>query len=123
MPKLTIDGKTFEIENGERLVLAIERAGIDIGHRCGGNGECTTCRVQFHAGEPQVMTQAEFDMLAQERQPDGVRLACQIEILDDMTLSVLDTVSKHPEWKGDPGAEPEEVVTPEAVWYPLEDAG
>jgi len=121
MPKLIIDGKTFEIEKGERLVLAIERSGIPIGHRCGGNGECTTCRVQIHAGEPQVMTQAEFDILARERQKDGVRLSCQIEIMEDMQLSVLELLPRHPEWGGDPGPEPEEIVTPEAVWYPLDD--
>ena len=37
MPKLTIDGKTYEVEAGKRLVLAIEELGVNIGHRCGGN--------------------------------------------------------------------------------------
>ena len=36
--------KTFEVEEGRRLVLALEDAGIDILHRCGGNARCTTCR-------------------------------------------------------------------------------
>jgi ferredoxin len=37
MPRLTIQGKTYEVEQGKRLVLAIEQSGIRIGHRCGGN--------------------------------------------------------------------------------------
>ena len=46
MPKLTIQGKTFEVEAGTRLVLAIEQTGVDIGHRCGGNA-----RMVGRAGE------------------------------------------------------------------------
>ena len=47
MPKVTVDETTtFETPAGTKLVLAIEDAGIDILHRCGGNARCTTCRVQ-----------------------------------------------------------------------------
>jgi ferredoxin len=48
--------QTFEAKEGERLVLAIEDAGIDILHRCGGNARCTTCRVEFVSGEPDTGT-------------------------------------------------------------------
>ena len=52
MPTVTVEGeKSFEVENGKKLVLAIEDAGIDILHRCGGNARCTTCRVQILAGD------------------------------------------------------------------------
>ena len=52
MPTVTVDGeKSFEVEAGKKLVLAIEDAGIDIMHRCGGNARCTTCRVEVLAGE------------------------------------------------------------------------
>ena len=38
MPTVTVDGeKAFEVDAGKKLVLAIEDAGIDILHRCGGN--------------------------------------------------------------------------------------
>src|SRR5688572_3099461 len=55
MPKLAVEGfATVEVENGKRLVLAIEQdAGVDILHACGGNARCTTCRVEFVSGEPQ----------------------------------------------------------------------
>ena len=52
MPTVTVDGeKSFEVEPGKKLVLAIEDAGIDIMHRCGGNARCTTCRVEILAGD------------------------------------------------------------------------
>ncbi len=51
---------------GKRLVLAVEQdAGVDILHACGGNARCTTCRVEFLAGEPDRMTEAEKNKLAE----------------------------------------------------------
>jgi ferredoxin len=66
MPKLTVEGfGTFDIEQGKRLVLAIEQdAQVDILHACGGNARCTTCRVEFIEGEPDRMTVAEQQVLA-----------------------------------------------------------
>ena len=40
MPTVTVDGeKSFEVDPGKKLVLAIEDAGIDIMHKCGGNAQ------------------------------------------------------------------------------------
>lgn len=119
MPKLTIDGKTFEVESGKRLVLAIEESGVPVGHRCGGNARCTTCRVEFLSGEPDVMTEAEYEKLGQRELLGKVRLSCQIECDRDMSVHVVMTAENQPEWSGDTGPEPEEIVTPEAVWYPF----
>lgn len=54
MPKLSVEGVgEFDVPTGKRLVLALEdEARIDQLHACGGNARCTTCRVQFLAGEP-----------------------------------------------------------------------
>jgi len=53
MATIEVDGRRVEVEDGKRLVLAIEEdLGIDILHKCGGNAMCTTCRVEFAAGEP-----------------------------------------------------------------------
>ena len=76
MPKLTVDGVgEFEVPQGKRLVLALEdEAKIDQLHACGGNARCTTCRVEFVAGEPDQMTAAEKAVLA-ARGLTGVRLS------------------------------------------------
>jgi ferredoxin len=91
MPTVTIEGEpSFEVDPGRKLVLAIEDAGIDIMHRCGGNARCTTCRVQVVAGEPGPMGELERERLAREAAlgPD-IRLACQIRVAGDLTLRVL----------------------------------
>jgi len=95
MPTVTVEGeKSFEVEAGRKLVLAIEDAGIDILHRCGGNARCTTCRVQVVAGEPEAMGELERARLAREGNlgPD-IRLSCQIHVATDLSVKVLNRAS------------------------------
>lgn len=116
MPKLTVNGKTVDVEKGKRLVRAIEEAGIKIGHRCGGNARCTTCRVQFESGEPSKMTQAEKERLTSANLLGEARLACQILVEQDMSVKPLMTAENQPQWNGDNGPTPKEEITPEPEW-------
>ena len=115
MPKLTVDGYgTFDVPQGKRLVLAVEQdAGVDILHACGGNARCTTCRVEFLAGEPETMTEAEKMKLA-ERGLTGVRLSCQILADHDMTIRAISRLEGS--GRPDPGRTPAEEITPPPVW-------
>lgn len=91
MPTVTVQGaKSFEVASGTKLVLAIEDAGIDVMHRCGGNARCTTCRVQIISGTPAPMAELERERLAREGDlgPD-IRLSCQIRVESDLTVNVL----------------------------------
>ncbi|MEO6809155.1 MAG: 2Fe-2S iron-sulfur cluster-binding protein [Isosphaeraceae bacterium] len=91
MPTVTVEGeKSFEVEPGTKLVLAIEDAGIDIRHSCGGNARCTTCRVQVLDGQPAPMADLERDRLAREAslEPD-IRLSCQIRVESDLKVRVI----------------------------------
>jgi ferredoxin len=121
MPKLTISGKGHEVESGKRLVLAIEGAGVDIGHRCGGNARCTTCRVEFIEGEPTKMTKAEFGRLHLSDLYGKARLSCQITCEHDMSVNPLVTAQDQPNWSGDTGPAPEEQITPDPEWIELEE--
>jgi ferredoxin len=115
MPKLTVEGVgTFDVAPGKRLVLALEEdAGIDQLHACGGYARCTTCRVEFVAGEPTVMTQAEKDRLA-ARGLTGVRLSCQILCDHDMTVRAISRLAGS--GRTDAGPTPEPTITPPPVW-------
>jgi len=95
MATVTVDGeKSFEVESGQKLVLAIEDAGIDIMHRCGGNARCTTCRVQIISGDPGPMGPLEQERLAREASlgPD-IRLSCQIRVEGDLEVRALNRAS------------------------------
>src|SRR5436190_11312300 len=97
----------FEAEKGKRLVLAIEDAGIDILHRCGGNARCTTCRVQILDGDPGPMTEAEVAKLSTlEELPENMRLSCQVRCCSDLTVRVLRRLVDNPDMS-DAGPQPE----------------
>jgi ferredoxin len=120
MHKVTINGNSVNVEHGKRLVLAIEESGVNIGHRCGGFAKCTTCRVEFLEGEPETMTQAEYNRLVVKDLYGKARLSCQIIVNHDMVVHPLVTAENEPEWAGDTGPAPEEQVTPEQVFFPIE---
>ena len=115
MPQLTVEGfSPVEVEDGKRLVLAIEQdAGVDVLHACGGNARCTTCRVEFVSGEPERMTLAEKTRL-EERGLTGVRLSCQIVCDHDMTLRAISRLAGS--GRADPGKTPELTIQPPPEW-------
>ncbi len=115
MPQLTLTGiGEFEIEEGSRLVLAVEEHGVHLGHRCGGKARCTTCRVRFKSGEPARMTRAEHDKLAERELLGEVRLSCQVLIEQDMEVEAL-MLMEEQGW-ADPGPEPTSHIEPEPEW-------
>ena len=115
MPKLSVENYgVFEVPAGKRLVLAlVDEAGVDQLHACGGNARCTTCRVEFIAGEPETITEAEKNKLA-ERGLSGVRLSCQIACDHDMTVRAISRLEGS--GRPDPGSRPEPIIRPDPVW-------
>ena len=116
MPKLTVEGVgTFDVPQGKRLVLALEdEAKVDQLHACGGNARCTTCRVEFVAGEPDKMTQAEKSVLA-ARGLSGVRLSCQILCDHDMTVRAISRLAGS--GRPDAGNRPADDIQPQPVTW------
>ena len=114
MPRLSVEGfSTVDVQDGKRLVLAIEEAGVDILHACGGNARCTTCRIEFIAGEPARMTKAERTKL-DEKGLTGVRLSCQITCDDDMTVRAISRLAGS--GRPDPGRTPDPAIQPPPEW-------
>ena len=111
MPTITVDGRSIDVEHGSKLVLAIEALGIDIGHRCGGKARCTTCRVEFQAGEPEQFTRAEYRKLKEAGLFGDARLSCQVLVEHDMTVEVLKTLQSEGWADTGPAVAPE--LTPE----------
>ena len=118
MPKLTVEGMgTFDVPQGKRMVLALEdEAKVDQLHACGGNARCTTCRVEFIAGEPDRMTAAEKMVLA-ARGLTGVRLSCQIPCDHDMSVRAISRLAGS--GRKDVGPRPTDDIQPQPVqWVP-----
>ena len=98
MPKIQAETANGLIETeapeGKKLVLAIEDAGVDILHRCGGNARCTTCRVEVLEGEPGEMGELERNRLSVESElAPNIRLSCQIHVEHDLKVRVINQAS------------------------------
>ncbi len=117
MPTITIGNHSIDVAAGTRLAIAIEQAGIAIGHRCGGYARCTTCRVRFAAGEPDEMTAAEYAKLSERGLLGEYRLACQIVCNHDMTIAEVAMTLENQGWT-DTGPALEPTVTPDPTTYP-----
>jgi ferredoxin len=115
MPQLTVDGfPPVQVEEGKRLVLAIEQdAHVDVLHACGGNARCTTCRVEFISGEPERSTAAEKHVL-NARGVTGVRLSCQITCDHDMTVRAISRLEGS--GRPDAGPTPQPTIQPPPQW-------
>ena len=118
MPQLTVEALgTFEVPQNKRLVNALtDEVKIDQLHACGGNTRCTTCRVQFVAGEPSKITQAEKELLEARglTQHAGLRLSCQILCDHDMTVRAISRLEGS--GRPDPGKTPAPEITPPPQW-------
>ena len=113
MPKITVDGKTGDFAADKRLVNAIEELGVNIGHRCGGQGRCTTCRVTFSEGEPTEMTKAEYDKLVEKDLYGEARLSCQLSCSQDMSMNAVMTLESVEGWT-DTGPQPADEIEPDS---------
>ncbi len=139
MSKLTIEGVgTVDVAADARLSNALIANGGDPLHRCGGNARCTTCRVEFLAGEPDQITVAEKAKLSErgllehgqrrrlnylkaekaklsERGLLGqVRLSCQIMCHQDMHVKVLSPFGSS--GLADAGPDLATTITPSPEW-------
>src|ERR1700741_1300436 len=74
--------KVVEISNGQSILDASLSAGIPHFHACGGNAQCSTCRVLIIEGNDRMTppNQKEGLLKSQMHFPPNVRLACQTHV-------------------------------------------
>lgn len=85
------NGRKVQAPSGASL-LEISRFGhVGIASVCGGRGRCTTCRVLIVKGLETLPSPKPSEALALERMgtPPGVRLACQINPTEPLTVRPL----------------------------------
>jgi Na+-transporting NADH:ubiquinone oxidoreductase subunit F len=81
--------RLIEAPGGQTLLAVLQDAGIDIPASCGGKGSCGYCKVKVtEGGGPVLPTETPF--LSRRELTDGLRLACQVKVKDDVELKVPD---------------------------------
>jgi uncharacterized 2Fe-2S/4Fe-4S cluster protein (DUF4445 family) len=81
-------GRRARVPQGTTLLEAARQAGVGLNGICGGAGTCGTCRVRVVAGEVTPPTEAERVKLEPEAVAQGLRLACQVRVLDHVRVDV-----------------------------------
>jgi adenylate cyclase len=84
-------GRAVEMPPGLTLLEISRAAGIPHASVCGGRGRCSTCRVRVNSGlENQPLpSPAETRVLQRVGAPPGVRLACQLRPVGDLSVTPL----------------------------------
>ena len=91
------DGLVLEVPDGLSVLEASIQTGIQHTHACGGEGRCTTCRIEVLEGRENcpAMGDAEREVLALRGFEDPIRLACKLRPTGDVKIRRL--VRDHPD--------------------------
>ncbi len=81
-------GRRARVPAGATLLDAARAAGVDIVASCGGVGICGTCVVKIVRGEVSALNQQEREVLSPEEVRQGLRLACQTQVLGDVGVDI-----------------------------------
>jgi len=82
----------FEVQGGGNLLTYLTDRGIEISSSCGGKGSCGYCKVRVVEGGGQILPTEEIYMSRQEK-AEGMRLACQVKVKNDVVIAVPDFLS------------------------------
>jgi len=94
MIKLTLMpiARTVEVESGTALLDAIRKAGVEISSPCGGQHLCGKCKVRLD-NQAQV-EQTTSGHLTPEELSQGIRLACEVVVEEDMRIFLLEDFTR-----------------------------
>ena len=84
-------GRKVNVSPGTTVLEASRRCGVAHAAVCGGRGRCSTCRVRVSEGLEELPTASpeELRVLERVQAGPGVRLACQLMPLADLSVTPL----------------------------------
>lgn len=77
------------IEKNKNLLELLQEKNINISSPCGGNKSCGKCKVIVSNGRGSL-TKSELDLLSKQDISNNYRLACCVEIKDNMVIEVVE---------------------------------
>ncbi len=84
--------KKFSVQGGSTLLSALIENNVKIPASCAGRGSCGFCKVQLSSGGGQLLPTEEIFTSKEERR-DGVRLACQVKVKEDLEMRIPDLLT------------------------------
>jgi uncharacterized 2Fe-2S/4Fe-4S cluster protein (DUF4445 family) len=86
--------KEIECEKGRRLQDVLREEGYNLESVCGGMGLCGKCKVLVDSESRLPVTSAEKKILSTDEIENGIRLACQVVLTDDLRVFIPHQIGK-----------------------------
>ncbi|WP_063706299.1 NADH:ubiquinone reductase (Na(+)-transporting) subunit F [Pseudoalteromonas gelatinilytica] len=90
--------KTITTSAGSKLLGALADSGIFVSSACGGGGSCGQCRVHIHSGGGDILP-TELDHISKGEAREGCRLACQVNVKNDMEIELEESIFGVKKWE------------------------
>jgi Na+-transporting NADH:ubiquinone oxidoreductase subunit F len=77
---------------GRTLLRALADEGIYLPSACGGGGSCGLCKCKIEKGGGGDVLPTELGHLTRKQRLEGIRVACQVKIKEDMKIQIPDDI-------------------------------
>ncbi len=84
-------GKEIEVSSGASLLTTLGNEKIFLPSACGGGGTCLQCECHVHSGGGEALP-TETPHFNRKELKDGIRLACQVKVKQNMDISIPEEV-------------------------------
>ncbi len=93
------DGKkSLTTEPGQTLLSALIGAQVFVPSACGGGGTCGMCKCKVTEGGGDILA-TELGFIKKPERREGVRMACQVKVREDMAIEVPEEVLDVKKWE------------------------
>jgi len=97
--KITINGeKVVEVASGGSLLSTLGNEKIFLPSACGGGGTCIQCECHVNSGGGEALP-TETPHFSRKELKEGVRLACQVKVKQDMNISIPEEIFGIKKWE------------------------
>jgi Na+-transporting NADH:ubiquinone oxidoreductase subunit F len=97
--KITINGeKEIEVASGETLLTTLSAQKIFLPSACGGGGTCIQCECHVNSGGGEALP-TEVPHFSRKELKEGIRLACQVKVKQDMDISIPEEIFGIKKWE------------------------
>ncbi|WP_088324487.1 NADH:ubiquinone reductase (Na(+)-transporting) subunit F [Polaribacter tangerinus] len=95
---LTINGeRKIEVASGSTLLTTLGAEKIFLPSACGGGGSCVQCECHVNSGGGEALP-TETPHFTRKELKNGIRLACQVKVKQDMDISIPEEVFGIKKW-------------------------
>ena len=90
--------KSITTEAGGKLLGALASSGVFVSSACGGGGTCGQCKVKIKSGGGDILP-TELDHISKREAKEGERLACQVNVKEDMSIELPEEIFGVKKWE------------------------